>query len=541
MRTFDELVDVIKKHNTDMIRQNIKFTGHISATEYKSRIWSSYANDKNIKTIVEIGFNAGHSTIVLMESNLDAKLYSFEKFPIQGAIDLVKKRYGERFEIILGDSKTTVPHFAKRGIKADLIVIDGDHRGLAPYNDLVNLYQIANDNSILIIDDMPYDNVNYIRSVTEGYIYRGIEIKGNRPDGLNNYEIFEGISNKEIHNRASKNKITKHHKDINYSVGNCVVTRFIPKPFIGLLDYRTKNIGDWIQSIAALQFVPYATFLYDRDNGSITFKADGTTKKMNDKKSIMIFNAWTNEFIDFSKLKQIDNCFVTSVHIADYIYRDKKLLGVKKQVQDLKQLGISIGARDEHTEALLKKNQINAYFSGCLTLTLFSSVEPPVRKLVILSDCDRYVKLRHYIPKNIIQGAIETIHEQDVYSSMKFIDKMKIAYKYLDFYRNAKLVVTTRLHCALPCLAFGTPVIYIAKKTDERLKGMLHLFEHFYDVSEVSELRNLDWGNIRITPRDKLKPFVDTHLIKIRNFLRESCIICERTPYDKTIEKINQF
>ncbi|WP_264821067.1 polysaccharide pyruvyl transferase family protein [Acinetobacter schindleri] len=31
----------------------------------------------------------------------------------------------------------------------------------------------------------------------------------------------------------------------------------------------------------------------------------------------------------------------------------------------------------------------------------------------------------------------------------------------LEKYSTAKLVITSRIHCALPCLAMGTPVIYI--------------------------------------------------------------------------------
>ena len=33
-------------------------------------------------------------------------------------------------------------------------------------------------------------------------------------------------------------------------------------------------------------------------------------------------------------------------------------------------------------------------------------------------------------------------------------------------YRRAELVITSRLHCALPCIAFGTPVILLTHKKD---------------------------------------------------------------------------
>ncbi len=45
-------------------------------------------------------------------------------------------------------------------------------------------------------------------------------------------------------------------------------------------------------------------------------------------------------------------------------------------------------------------------------------------------------------------------------------------------YANAKAVVTTRLHCALPCLALGTPVLLIETAGDryrfDGLRDLLH-------------------------------------------------------------------
>src|SRR5690606_2212306 len=51
----------------------------------------------------------------------------------------------------------------------------------------------------------------------------------------------------------------------------------------------------------------------------------------------------------------------------------------------------------------------------------------------------------------------------------------------LKAYANAKLVITSRIHCALPCLAFGTPVIFVdtaleAGPERARLESLLDLF-----------------------------------------------------------------
>jgi len=39
--------------------------------------------------------------------------------------------------------------------------------------------------------------------------------------------------------------------------------------------------------------------------------------------------------------------------------------------------------------------------------------------------------------------------------------RFALADQLLRRYQDAKLVVTSRLHCALPCLAMGTPVVYV--------------------------------------------------------------------------------
>ena len=54
-----------------------------------------------------------------------------------------------------------------------------------------------------------------------------------------------------------------------------------------------------------------------------------------------------------------------------------------------------------------------------------------------------------------------------------------VAKSYLRKYATAKLVVTSRIHCALPCLALGTPVLFLMEGlTDEeqhmsRFRGVL--------------------------------------------------------------------
>ncbi len=54
--------------------------------------------------------------------------------------------------------------------------------------------------------------------------------------------------------------------------------------------------------------------------------------------------------------------------------------------------------------------------------------------------------------------------------------KRRLALDVLNEYRtHARLVVTTRLHCALPCVAMGIPVVFVGDTRDPRLSPIAGL------------------------------------------------------------------
>ena len=60
--------------------------------------------------------------------------------------------------------------------------------------------------------------------------------------------------------------------------------------------------------------------------------------------------------------------------------------------------------------------------------------------------------------------------------NLTHIERFKFARKLLNKYAKAQLIITTRIHGALPCLALNTPVILINKKFDyERYIGLYEL------------------------------------------------------------------
>jgi exopolysaccharide biosynthesis predicted pyruvyltransferase EpsI len=76
-------------------------------------------------------------------------------------------------------------------------------------------------------------------------------------------------------------------------------------------------------------------------------------------------------------------------------------------------------------------------------------------------------------------------------------ERFSVAEDFLKKYATAKLVVTSRLHCAIPCLAFGTPVIFIHfgfkhEYDNRRLKGVTELFNTIYIDENENISSNFD-------------------------------------------------
>lgn len=135
----------------------------------------------------------------------------------------------------------------------------------------------------------------------------------------------------------------------------------------GLLTYEenknTYNVGDYIQSLAAAQYLPRVDAYVNREK-----LADYRGEKMK-----MILNGWfTHNTKNWIPSEDIEPLFI-SFHINNTA--SKNMLS-PEGVAYLKKHE-PIGCRDKFTVTLLQEKGIEAYFSGCLTLTLDSYKKDP--------------------------------------------------------------------------------------------------------------------------------------------------------------------
>lgn len=100
------------------------------------------------------------------------------------------------------------------------------------------------------------------------------------------------------------------------------------------------------------------------------------------------------------------------------------------------------------------------------------------------------------------------------------------ALSHLYLYANAECVITTRLHAALPAIAFGTPALFLLKNSkDPRYSGLIR----FVDYIEIGK------GSQPINIVKKLREFVKTSgSTQVRN-------ISELEKLKKMINTIKNF
>jgi predicted O-methyltransferase YrrM len=126
--------------------------------------------------ICEIGFNAGHSSILIL-SALNTKKINFTIFDLGHhnysilCLDYIKSIYTTaNINYIEGNSIETIPEFIKNNktpILYDLIHIDGGHTEECIINDMKNANILIKKGGIIVIDDT---HLRYIYNIIDSYI-----------------------------------------------------------------------------------------------------------------------------------------------------------------------------------------------------------------------------------------------------------------------------------------------------------------------------------------------------------------------------------
>ena len=106
--------------------------------------------------IMEIGFNAGFSALLLLHSNKNLKLTCIDicqhKYTVP-CFEYLKSKFGDRIELIQSDSLLAFPLLSRTAIEYDAYIIDGGHGVSLAEADLHNVISIGKRGSIICFDD----------------------------------------------------------------------------------------------------------------------------------------------------------------------------------------------------------------------------------------------------------------------------------------------------------------------------------------------------------------------------------------------------
>ena len=288
------------------------------------------------------------------------------------------------------------------------------------------------------------------------------------------------------------------------------------KALLSVSTEKSINIGDYIQALASSQFLDNTDLFIERE----------TLRDYNGEDVAMIMNGWYMHHPEqWPPSPKIHPLFV-AFHMNNLV--DNKLLG-KESISYLKQYE-PIGCRDLLTVKKLERHGVKAYFSGCMTLTLgykyhsenkdgkvyivdpvvtFNSKIDKLKYLLlsvfrfktintiyqkqysnnctfrILHWCKSskfFYKYNKLFDKKLLIDAEYVQHEGAFYHKYKTPEALlKKAEDLVKAYAKASCVITSRIHCALPCLGLDTPVIYVNNDLQKdvsscRLDGLSQLF-----------------------------------------------------------------
>lgn len=323
----------------------------------------------------------------------------------------------------------------------------------------------------------------------------------------------------------------------------------------GLMTYdenkRTFNIGDYIQSLAAKQFLPKVDNFINREKLA-EYQGDDIK---------LIMNGWfthnTTNWVPVDKIHPLLISFHVNNTAAPNMLNERGINFLKRHQP--------IGCRDKFTVKQLQAKGIEAYFSGCMTLTLDSYkvddsergediyiVDPlygfPNKQRIFYSVRSMLRSVRNadifnmhlkdqFMQKIFTKDFLEKAHyiEQELpANTYNEEEKFVMAEELLHKYAKAKLVVTSRIHCALPCLALGTPVIYIngfdSFVDSCRLDGLANLFNRI-DIERKSQSISNNFGlkgkiglDFSIKNNDEYLVYADAMKERCRDFINETII-----------------
>lgn len=288
-----------------------------------------------------------------------------------------------------------------------------------------------------------------------------------------------------------------------------------------MMHCTTKNFGDDIQTYALQKLTPGADYLLDRENLDV-FRPE------EDEAVAAVFSGWWFWHKWNWPPAECLYPLLLGMHFNHYGVTEN---GSPVTTEWLEGIGGDwfraygpVGVRDLDSLEFLEKAGIEAYFSGCVTLTLPRQPEKPDKgTYVVICDLkpDQETVFRKWLEGSGFEIRTTTHLCNYLDHPASFEERMARVEEYLTLYQNAAFVVTSRLHCTLPCIAMEVPVITVLDMAQYRIHSR---WRPYCDWVTTLSFEDVKAGNIPFDPHhvpaaDPVwRTYRDSFLEKTRSF-----------------------
>lgn len=252
----------------------------------------------------------------------------------------------------------------------------------------------------------------------------------------------------------------------------------------GLFTFATNNLGDEMQSFAVLAHLDRVHRFLDRDR---------LAEHRSEADVACVFNSWfllgDDVRVPAERILPIWHGFCGG---REEIFQEPWLSYLKAQGP--------IGCRDLHTTERLVDGGVAAQWSGCLSLFLGRALRRPdtERNGVLFVDLPEVAEV--HVPQEIRRRAVRL----STFPPPGIVDRPLARWptvgRLVDALAQAELVVTRRLHVALPAASFGTPVVAIVDPgvsfARQRFSGFDTIVPTVYLDAAEAGLKRIDWHNL---------------------------------------------
>jgi predicted O-methyltransferase YrrM len=176
-KTLDIIIAESCHQHSRLVEGSLFFAGGADLTYNEMFLHKQYNLFKLATTadyIMEIGFNAGHSTALMLLANPRAKILHFDakEHPyVDPCYAFLKSVFGaDRFmDLVIGDSRKTVPSYHINQ-PFNLIHIDGGHTDIVAMSDIINCERFSALNGVVVIDDY---NMTNLKALVDKFVRQG--------------------------------------------------------------------------------------------------------------------------------------------------------------------------------------------------------------------------------------------------------------------------------------------------------------------------------------------------------------------------------